>query len=110
MKTETQFPRTYASSSAAYRAIRQFEEKNGKQGLVMEKIGEGTFRVSKEKTKISIDEFITVNQNVKLKKVTYRHYPDGVKGEGYYELKTGNRRRPNSLFKKTEEVYQELIK
>ncbi len=108
MSTEVKFPKTYASSSAAYRAIRHFEEKNGKKDFIMEKIEKGVFRVSMGGKKISIEDFVKENPNVQYGETTYRHFADGVNGEGYYELKKGDRRRPNSLFKTPEEVYQDI--
>lgn len=108
MTTETQFPRTYKSSSAAYRAIRQFEEKNGKKDFIMEKIEKGVFQVSVGKSKISFEDFKKDLTNIQFNEIPYRYFPDGLKGEGYYELKKGDRRRPNSLFMTLEEVYQNL--
>lgn len=108
MSTELKFPKTYKSSSAAYRAIRHFEEKNGKKDFIMEKIEKGIFQVSVGTNKISIEDFVKDTQNVQYGQTTYRHFPDGVHGQGYYELKKGDRRRPNSLFKTTEEVYQDI--
>jgi hypothetical protein len=108
MTTETQFPKTYKSSSAAYRAIRQFEEKNGKKDLIMLKIKKGLFQVLSEKKKLTFEDFKKELNNVQFDKTEYRYYPDGSKGEGYYELKKGDRRRPNSLFKTLDEVYQTL--
>jgi hypothetical protein len=109
MSKETQFPKMYKSSSAAYRAIRQFEEKNGKKDFIMEKIEKGQFQVSiGGKTKVSFEDFKQNLTNIHFNEVEYKHFPDGVHGEGYYELKTGNRRRPNSLFKTLEDVYQTL--
>lgn len=108
MSTEVKFPKTYKSSSAAYRAIRQFEEKNGKKDFIMEKIEKGVFQVSIGKSKISFDEFKKNPINVQFGETSYRFFPDGVHGEGYYELKKGDRRRPNSLFKTLKEVYDEM--
>lgn len=108
MTTETQFPRMYKSSSAAYRAIRQFEEKNGKKDFIMEKIEKGVFQVSVGNLKPSFEDFKKELNNIRYDETEYRYFPDGLKGEGYYELKKGDRRRPNSLFKTLEEVYQNL--
>jgi hypothetical protein len=108
MTTETQFPKMYKSSSAAYRAIRQFEEKNGKKDFIMEKIEKGVFQVSVGKSKPSFEDFKKELNNVQFDETEYRYFPDGLKGEGYYELKKGDRRRPNSLFMTLEEVYQHI--
>lgn len=108
MTTETQFPKMYKSSSAAYRAIRQFEEKNGKKDFIMEKIEKGVFQVSVGKPKMSFEEFKQNPINVQFNEVPYRYFPNGENGEGYYELKKGDRRRPNSLFKTLKETYDEL--
>jgi hypothetical protein len=89
MSTELKFPKTYKSSSAAYRAIRHFEEKNGKKDFIMEKIEKGSFRVSMGGEKMSIEDFVKDNPNVQYGQTTYRHFPDGVHGQGYYELKKG---------------------
>lgn len=107
-----QFPRSFRSSSAAYRAIRQYEEKHlnsAASGLVMTKIDSKNFLVSLPTSKMSVEEFNEKRPNVSYADASYRYFPDGVKGEGYYELKTGNRRRPNSLFMTTDEVYTDLI-
>ena len=40
---------------------------------------------------------------------TYRFFPDGVKNFGYYELKTGDRRRPNSKFIPLTKVYVDVV-
>ena len=108
MTTETQFPKTYKSSSAAYRAIRQFEEKNGKKDFIMEKLMENSFLVTIGNTK-SFESFQKELPEVSFGEKTYRYYSDGVRGEGYYEQKTGNRRRPNSIFKTIKEIYDETI-
>jgi len=108
MSTEVKFPKMYKSSSAAYRAIRHFEEKNGKKDFIMEKIEKGSYRVSMGDTKISMEDFVKDTPNVLYGDTTYRYFPDGVHGEGYYELKKGDRRRPNSLFKTKDEVYTDI--
>jgi hypothetical protein len=105
MRKELEFPRKYASSSAAYRAIRQFEEKYGTKDLVLEKIMKGEFKVTKLP---SIEDFKTIHKNISYGDTTFRYYPDGVSGEGYYELKTGDRRRPNSEFIPVESVFTDF--
>lgn len=111
MKTEKQFPRTFKSSSAAYRAIRQYEEKTNSvltSGLVMTKVEKGVFVVSSSVVLTSV-EFNEKRPNVSYDGVSFRYYPDGVNGVGYYELKTGDRRRPNSKFVSTETIYTDLL-
>jgi hypothetical protein len=112
MKAEVkQFPRSFRSSSAAYRAVRQYEAKMGlglgESGIVMTKVGDKNFLMSKPPI-MSVEEF---NKKHPLLFVgcEYRYFPDGVKGEGYYELKTGDRRRPNSKFMSVEQAYSDLI-
>lgn len=101
--------KTYKSSSAAYRAIRQYEEKNGKSDFVMEKIEKGVFKISKgNQPKISIEDFVKENPNISYENMMVRYFSDGIHGEGYYELKKGDRRRPNSHFLSVEEVYNDL--
>jgi len=95
--------KTYKSSSAAYRAIRHYESKTGKRDLIMEKMIKGVYKV--KQNEINLDEFIKTTPNVKYDKLDYRYFGDGVNGAGYYELKIGNRRRPNSLFKTSKEMY-----
>ena len=99
MKTEKeskQFPRSFRSSSAAYRAIYQFESKIGTvSGLVM--------------TKMDVKEFKETLPKVTYPEGTFRYFPDGLMGMGYYELKKGDRRRPNSLFIPTDTVYVDFI-
>jgi hypothetical protein len=112
MKAEVKkFPRSFRSSSAAYRAVRQYEENhlNGApSGLVMTKLGDKNFLMSLP-AKMSITEFNEKLPKVSYPRTSYRYFADGVKGEGYYELKTGDRRRPNSLFMTTDEVYTDFI-
>lgn len=110
--TTTFTTRTYASSSAANRAIRQFEEKHGKSNLVMTKIDKGIFQVgvNDEVETISFDEFKDTKPNVDYSGTVYRYFPDGEKGEGYYELKTGSRRRPNSKFINLKNVHLDIRK
>ena len=112
MKTTKTFPRKFRSSSAAYRSIRQYEEKMGlglgESGLVMTKIGDKEFIVSTS-LKITFDEFNEKHPNVVLNETTFRYFPDGIYGSGYYELKTGERRRPNSQFETVETVYQDYV-
>ena len=105
-----EFPtKNYASSSAAYRAIRQFEEKHGSSNLTMTKIDKGNYEV-KQTSEMTFDKFMENKPNVCYEKTTFRYFPDGVQGEGYYELKTGERRRPNSQFKTTKMVYSDYMK
>jgi hypothetical protein len=101
--------RTYASSSAANRAIRQFEEKHGKSNLTMTKIGNGVFEVGNEGN-TNFQEFMDEKPNVQHGKSTFRFFDGGLHGEGYYELKIGNRRRPNSLFLSVKDIFKELKK
>ena len=112
MKTEKvskQFPRSFRSSSAAYRSIYQFESKIGTvSGLIMTKIGDKNFLVSKP-VRMSVEEFYNTLPNVTYPEGTFRHYPDGLMDMGYYELKTGDRRRPNSKFIPTDTVYVDFI-
>ena len=111
MKTK-EFPRHFRSSSAAYRAIRTYCQKCGIElstsGLKMTKIDSKKFIVSYNE-KITFDEFKNTHPNVFYSGNAYRFFPDGVKGIGYYELKTGDRRRPNSIHKPVENVYNDLI-
>ena len=111
MRTEKEFPRTFCSSSAAYRAIRQFEEKNQcveSSGLIMTKVDKKVFVVSRT-VSIDLKSFNETHPNVSYNGVTYRYFQDGILGAGYYELKTGDRRRPNSLFLSSETVFTDLV-
>lgn len=129
MKKENEYPRNFRSSSAAYRAIRQYEEKKGiepnQSGLVMTKNGINDFTVdfNKEASVKEIEKRILPDLNAKETRVKeiekrilsdlnskeiistveldgleYRFFPNGIQNAGYYEIKTGNRRRPNSKF------------
>lgn len=117
MNKTKKFPRTFRSSSAAYRAIRQYEEKTGqKSSLVMTKMGDKQFNVSlpiDEQIKMKYDEFMEKLPSVSYGDVKFKYYPDGLTEtktkDGYYELKTGDRRRPTSQFKTPEEVYSDFI-
>lgn len=118
---QREFPRNFRSSSAAYRAIYQYENRNGikklESGLVVTKISDNDFRVaSPEKNKVGmLEEEILKNLNsekiissIEFEGTPYRFFPDGLHSCGYYEIKTGNRRRPNSKFidlKKAIELY-----
>ena len=111
MRTEKEFPRTFCSSSAAYRAIRQYEEKNQcveSSGLIMTKVDKKVFVVSRT-VSIDLKSFNETRPNVSYNGVTYRFFQDGVHGTGYYELKTGERRRPNSLFLSSDTVFTDLV-
>ena len=103
------FPRNFRSSSAAYRAIRQHEERM-KLGsnLLVTKINSKSFLVSLS-PKITLDELINKHPNVHYTDLTYRYFSDGLNGEGYYELKIGDRRRPNSKFITIENIFTDLI-
>ena len=98
--------KTYKSSSAAYRAIRQYEEKNGKKDFIMEKIEKGLFKITVKRPTKTLEEFVKETPNVVYADVTFRYFPDGVHGEGYYELKKGDRRRPNSQYLTPQEVFE----
>lgn len=113
MKPVKTFPRSFRSSSAAYRAIRQFEEKQNLEpsasGLIMTKLEHKSYIVSLV-PKMTKDEFLNKNvQNITYPDGVYRYFSDGLSGKGYYELKTGNRRRPNSKFITVETVYSDFI-
>ena len=100
--------KNYRSSSAAYRAIRHYEAKNGKSNFGVEKIDSKVFLVTTISNEINFQDFKTTLPLVKSELKVFRYFPDGVKGEGYYELKTGDRRRPNSLTLTVEEMYAQI--
>lgn len=111
MKTDIkQFPRSFRSSSAAYRAIRQYDEKlTAPSGLTMTKVDNKTFIVAKP-GKMTQAEFNEKLPNVKYPgNSEFRYFPDGLVGAGYYELKTGNRRRPNSICLAVEKVCTDML-
>ena len=97
------FPRKYTTSSAAYRVIRQLAAKGDTRSFEVKKVGTLDFTLSVKEV-MTIDQFMEKQKTIFVNQVEYKHFPDGVMGEGYYELKTGNRRRPNSLFLKPEEA------
>jgi hypothetical protein len=102
--------KNYRSSSAAYRAIRQYEAKHGKTELTVEKIATNDFVVRKNNL-IPFSEFndtLPQIRNVE-NNINYRYFPDGVNGVGYYELKTGNRRRPNSIYLSVRNAYDNIV-
>lgn len=118
MKKEKVFPRNFCSSSAAYRAIYQYEEKNnlikGASGLVMTKISDKVFLVSEPEmesvpAKITFEEFNENKPKVSYSEMSFRYFVDGLNAEGYYEIKTGDRRRPNSKFLPIEKVYTDFV-
>jgi hypothetical protein len=110
MKTEPkQFPRTFKSSSAAYRAIRQYEEKTKTvTGLVMTRVDKKSFVVAQSAV-LTVAEFKEKRPTLFYGETAFRYFPDGANGAGYYELKTGDRRRPNSKFETDEKVYNDLV-
>ena len=107
MRKQLEFPRTYTTSSAANRVIYQLKAKGDTRDFIMTKEGEKVFKVS-VKEKISLEDFLERFRNIERGESTYRYFPDGVHGEGFYELKKGDRRRPNSLFVPVNEVFEEF--
>lgn len=96
---------TFRSSSAAYRSIRQYEAKNGKTDVTVEKLDDKVYLRLKKTKDIDYPKFVETTPDVVYDGKTYKYFPDGAKGEGYYELKTGGRRRPNSDFFDMVDVY-----
>lgn len=86
------------SSSAAYRSIRQYEALHGKTGATVEKIGDKQYLRMVKTKETTFAEFVEKTPNFVINGESYKYFPDGASGEGFYELKTGNRRRPNSKF------------
>lgn len=86
------------SSSAAYRSIRQYELKNGKTGAIVEKLGDKMYLRFVKKSEITFPELSENTPNIVSNGKTFKFFEDGTNGGGYYELKTGNRRRPNSEY------------
>ena len=93
------------SSSAAYRSIRQHEAKNGKTSAIVEKLGDKQYLRFVKTKELDYRTFLETTPNVTTNGKTFKYFTDGVKGEGYYELKTGDRRRPNSEFSTLIDVY-----
>jgi hypothetical protein len=98
MKKELEFPRTYTTSSAAYRVVRQLKEKGDTREFTMTKLTDKVFELSIKKEVLSMDEFFEKLSIIEKENISYKYFSEGIHGEGYYELKKGNRRRPNSLF------------
>lgn len=109
MEKQMSFPRTYTTSSAGYRVIRQLQEKGDTRNFTLVKNGEKDFEVS-VKVILTMDEFKEKNKEVTIDGLTYRYFAEGAMGEGYYELKTGNRRRPNSAHLMVGELYDSYLK
>ena len=109
MRKELEFPRTYTTSSAGYRVIRQLQEKGDTRQFILVKESDKVFKVSVKEV-ITVDQFLERFKKIEKGDVTYKYFPDGVHGEGFYELKTGDRRRPNSVFLPVNEVYEEYTK
>lgn len=98
-------PTTFRSSSAAYRSIRQHEAKNGKTEATVEKLDDKVYlRLVKTKD-LNYPTFAENTPDVVIEGKTYKYFADGSRDEGYYELKTGNRRRPNSDYLTLVDVY-----
>lgn len=108
MKKVKEFPRQFTTSSAAYRVIRQLQEKGDTRNFKMEKISKKEFIVSVEKS-MTVVEFIEKFRTIEQENIPFKYFPDGVNGEGYYELKKGDRRRPNSKFLSVNEVYENQV-
>lgn len=110
----------YTTSSAAYRAIRHFEVKNGKTSLTVKKEDVKDYRIIQTTDNVDVDlekafrEFEDKlnaeksSPNVHLRNGQYRFFPDGVEGPGFYEIKTGNRRRPNSDYVPVKSAFETL--
>jgi hypothetical protein len=96
----------FRSSSAAYRSIRQHEAKNGKtNNVVVEKLDDMVYlRIQKTKD-IDYPTLLEQTPNVTVGEKEYKYFDDGANGFGYYELKNGGRRRPNSDFIDLYDVY-----
>jgi hypothetical protein len=109
MKKPLEFPRTYTTSSAAYRVTYQLKEKGDTREFMVTKEGDKVFKVSVKET-VSLEDFLERFKKIEKGEVTYKYFPDGVHGPGFYELKTGDRRRPNSVFLPVNEVYEEYTK
>lgn len=105
MRKELEFPRTYTTSSAAYRVVRQLQEKGDTRNFIVVKEDVKVFKLSIKK-EITLDEFLERFRTIEKENVPYKYFPDGVHGQGYYELKTGDRRRPNSLFVPVDVMYE----
>jgi len=93
------------SSSAAYRSIRQYEAKNGKTGAIVEKVGDKQYLRFVKTKDTNFETFSETTPNITSNGKTYKYFTEGPKGNGYYELKTGDRRRPNSEFVSLVEMY-----
>jgi hypothetical protein len=104
----TTFPtKVYNSSSAAYRAIRQFEQKHGKTDLIMNKISNGLFEVGNNGNS-DFREFMEEKPDVQYENGTFRFFDEGSHGQGYYEIKTNGKIKPNSLFLTIKEVFKDV--
>jgi hypothetical protein len=108
MRKELEFPRTYTTSSAAYRVTYQLKAKGDTREFDVKKEGDKNFVVSVKKT-MTLEQFLETFRTVEKGEVSYKYFPDGVHGEGFYELKKGDRRRPNSLFIPVNEVYETQV-
>ena len=104
MKTLTE--KTYSTSSAAYRAIRHFDAKNAKSNLIVEKISVGSFKIvpptvevpKVETPSVEIPKVESTTNTITNENGVFRFFPNGIHGAGYYQLKKGDRRRPNSMY------------
>lgn len=96
----------FRSSSAAYRSIRQHEAKNGKTKAAVEKVGDMMYLRLVKTKKLDFATFEGTTPDVTNEAgKTFKYFPEGKNGEGYYELKAGNRRRDNSQYVETHNVY-----
>ena len=106
----TTFPtKVYASSSAAYRAIRQFEQKHGKTDLTMNKISNGLFEVGFHGN-TDFREFMEEKPDVQYEDGMFRFFDKGSYGQGYYEIKTNGKVKPTSMFLTIKEVFKDIRK
>ena len=104
----TTFPtRVYNSSSAANRAIRQFEQKHGKTDLIMKKISNGLFEVGFHGN-TDFQDFMDEKPDVQYEDGMFRFFDEGPHGQGYYEIKTNGKIKPNSMFLTIKEVFKDI--
>ncbi len=109
MKNTTQFPRNYASSSAANRAVRQYEEKNGKKNFNVQKIEKGNYLVSVSKMKAGEFEKTkpSVQYNTQNGIETWKFFR---KENGYCKSQKNGKKAAGSKTMSTKKIFTDYTK
>jgi hypothetical protein len=73
----------------------------------MNKISNGLFEVGNNGNS-DFREFMEEKPDVQYENGTFRFFDEGSHGQGYYEIKTNGKIKPNSLFLTIKEVFKDV--